>query len=420
MDYSLDYKRHYQNNRHYNDDADNDDLFKAATSGLNLLCTKILGDDINDMGFKSKDTWHDEFTLEKDLAAYQRRIYDETAEFENKCNEYNNESEAGLFSGNALTDSVSETGYFVTTLTSEKKGKKLSFRIPDNCHVINNIMLQIDVTDVTNKIDLSDEDKLLLCNNSTVTLSIGGQSVNKRTIMMSLFTELFGGKNVISDNGIMQIPIYNFANMKLLPYLNGLPICNLQWHKTIINIELGLLLPCKLVVCGYELKHDIITKLSKNRFELILLQNQEILYNVIPNKSITLRFDMVIKALFIQFIQNSESIYPEIETITLTTSAGGRSSTLNYGMDEIHDITIYGNRIYIVPLCENFATIPKIRNSIKTGMNADGIDFNRLEDVNLDIKYANDVTFCDYGMLVSCINLNVLRISDNMAGVEYN
>ena len=124
---------------------------------------------------------------------------------------------------------------------------------------------------------------------------------------------------------------------------------------------------------------------------------------------------MIVKALFIQFISNNYD-YPEIDSVTILVTD---NDIIYYEAHEIIDITIYDNRVYIIPLSENFATLNNIMTSMDGELNSNGVNFSMLDNVKMHINYGNDIMHNDYGISISCISFNILQ-TNCMAGLVYS
>jgi hypothetical protein len=464
----------------------------SAEGAMNTMLSLLL----NNGKYKSREEWQEENiyeeynNLEKDLQEYQEKSENETRDFEQNMryeNFYFDNTQKNIYTDYCYKDScnIDPCGLILSVKPIDstkdiyfKENVKAEFSegvmivddeiiflrlniIPSVIQYIDNIYLKIEIPE--SLFDLSDEQKYSLLN-TNIMLKIGGQPIIINKLATCIFNQICSGKNIIQNNNIIEIPIFNFdtmvdnkkiihcwdqgstkpvlykCNNKNIPEkykYKGLPVKLLAYHQVSVWIDMSnqyiKTLKYSIICNGYNYSTDHFNyhfKTIQNKDgdpEVVLfplMENQTIIENIKIKHE--LYFNNITKAILIYYspltYQSIDQI-PIIEKITLSTE---NIDLLYFEANDLLDIDIFGIKMYVLPLSKEFSDLEHINQAFSsTGnvlkeLSSSGVNFGRIDKVYLHIDFYNDSEPPDnYIINISAISLNYLTIVSGMCGKAY-
>lgn len=254
------------------------------------------------------------------------------------------------------------------------------------------ICLEVKENSALSELDIND---LLDIN---MGLWIGGTCYYNTRLVTVIFTQALHRRFIRKDeNGVMQIPLYNFDNFGPL----GIPALHFQ------NVEV------KLTGCNNAYTYNVIltgtlasvvsrNKLREKNTYSIHIEDQ--LFESRWRDSYNLNFSGICKYIII-LIRNGT---PCIDSATLDL---GGSNTLIFNYEDILRIEILDLILYILPLAGEFSTLERMSNAVRTcKMSTSGINFSQI-DGRVKLRLST--------MDLNCVNTSVTIIGVTLNIIEY-
>jgi len=285
-----------------------------------------------------------------------------------------------------------------------------------NYHILNEILLDFDYN------EYDDNFNQLL--DIEMEFMIGCADINGKKFSMEynmLMCELLNIKYVVENNKI-KIPCVQFELLKRnfnkthsrFTQCNGFPLSFIKYHAIEINIY-TIKPTCQIIikykdVCDMnffdKISHDYIFPI----FGLNVQNNIQIINGFTEN----LNLSLITKFIIIK-LKHIDHDLIDIHNINLYLN-NCDPITYNIYMDEIKEITIFGNRYIILSVSPDFKNIIKLSDSLRNGdIGNHGIDFSRINHVNLEIKNISDNVKLD----VCHAYMNIVKIIDGMCGRSF-
>ncbi len=416
-----------------------DDIFSKST---NLAFTKDAFKDIlKDKGvtkYKPKDQWNsdllNEYVLEKELEMTRLHLENEKLEFETSLAELDEKKKDLLTNtdydnmefffpivhGNTSTYTYTKI-YEPISILEDGRMKQWLFQSIRVYDTIKDVYLQFKVPETFEGLSVSEKLAIL---NSTISLKMLGNTIEKVLLLSALFTQLCEGKHIIQDDNMIQIPIYNFSQLTQNSVI-GLPVCLMTYSQVefiVIGDKILEKLEPKLVINGIVYPTEICAKLFRLSSKLTYLYiTNKIIKTSKP--STELHFTSITKYFLLYFSPNYEpdswdfSIeYPEVNSVSITADTG---APLIFYPEDIPTIDILGIKIFLIPFCEEFSTLEKIYetfNNKSDMITSAGVHMFRTNQLRVNIDTPN---MDNYTMNIIGVSLNSFIIQHGMVSISF-
>ncbi|AGF85605.1 hypothetical protein QJ854_gp177 [Moumouvirus goulette] len=255
------------------------------------------------------------------------------------------------------------------------------------------------------------EDILIYMDKIQFVIEIGGNIILKTSLENVIMLSKYLGINITYENDITIIPI----PFKQLFFCENFPLYKLKYMTMNIKIYNN----SQYINC---LSFNYQTKKLFNPDEFSFLPKRIIFFQGQQSKyksHIKLNFNLVCKVIMFSIEYNNERFVqpPQINQIKLYLN-NLKPIIYDFNDNEILEYNIFGKKYYAISLCKELVYKKDIKKLFKDEENIPtGINFSRLDDVDMSIICNDDITGCLINL--ATISINEINFSNGMAGLKF-